>query len=190
MIKSFSEFLSARKQAAKSRYGCPWQPELYSSTAAVQIFPQSPYLLSSSVTLFHDGATSEILLEHHGFLKQSSMPLGIKTSNFSGSFISLAIDLPTSVLSPSSNNIKIDTHAVSSTQTRAFLRLNQQIGENIWRIEKSFMLNDRLQQAIFDLKNAPNPGGKFWVDIILKPQKDVIFWIHSVSIVACLRPIF
>lgn len=190
MIKSFSKFLSARKYATNSRCGYRWQPKLYSTTVAAQISLDSPYFLSDSATLFHDGATSEIQLVHHDHLKANSTPLHIKTSNFLGSFISLVIDLPTSIISPINNNIIIDAHVISSNQTSAFLRINQQVGENVWRVEKEFIIHDQLQHAIFDLRNAPNLSGKFWIDFILIPQKDVNFWVHSVSIGTCLRPIF
>jgi hypothetical protein len=190
MMKGFDGLIFNKKRSTYSDCGYCWQPKLSTPSLETEISPKSPYLLSKSVSLFHDGAAGEILVQRPRSATTDPLALCIKTHSFSGSFISLVTDLPPSMPPPVSHNIIIQTQAFSTNQSKAYFRMNQQAGRNVWRTVQSFQLQDQPLSAIFDLSRSPDPKGNFWADIILKPEKYDAFWFRCLSLRAHLRPIF
>ncbi|MCC6008769.1 MAG: hypothetical protein JJU40_13980 [Rhodobacteraceae bacterium] len=154
-----------------------WRPALWSGPLfpAGLAAPASRTPFGSELTLFHDCPLSEIVLRqipNHRPEDLAPYGLSIEVFAFSGSFLSLVLDLPEALQGGLSREHVIRLESVVETEMplEVFARLNVRHGPNTEQIVREFDLRRTDVAVEFDLAYTEmneKRVERMWVDIIL-----------------------
>lgn len=162
-----------------------WRPELWcgplplSGISSVASHSQ----IGHEATLFHDCPHSEITLRQLRNTREADLAaygLSLDVFRFSGSYLSLAIDLPKSSVQGLKRNhvIRVDTIVEMEKPLEIFARLNVQHGPNTEQIVREFSFNQDEPRVEFDLaytKLNEKRVDKMWLDLIFEnPQMNQV----------------
>lgn len=153
-----------------------WRPRLWCRPLAVPGLSsaQNGAGLGGDVTLFHDCAASELTLRQlRNMRKEALAPYGLRMDvfRFTGSFLSLALDLPEAALADlgSDHLLRVETVIEPETPLDIYARLNINHGPNTERLTRLLPLGDETARVDFDISELrinENRIGKIWLDLI------------------------
>ncbi|MDO6584856.1 DUF6478 family protein [Salipiger sp. 1_MG-2023] len=162
-----------------------WRPELWCAPLPVPGLASVPNqsMLGAEATLFHDCARSEITLRQLRNLREADLAsygLRLDVLNFDGSYLSLAIDLPTEAATGLQRKhlIRIDTIVEMEKPLEIFARLNIRHGPNTEQIVRELPLHEEDICIEFDLAYTrlnEKRADRMWLDLIFEgPQMNQV----------------
>lgn len=130
----------------------------------------------TGVTLFHDCSVSEIALRQTRNTGENDLaPFGVSIDvfAFTGSFLSLSIDLPQDATKglTKQHTIRVAAQIETERELSVMARLNIQHGPNTESVVRALDLSAASTMADFDLDHLPLNEGrieKIWLDLILE----------------------
>ena len=158
-----------------------WRPDVWRNPVPEHsvIKVQSPEHIGEDVKLFHDCTLSEIVLRQ----KRNRQPedlapsgLSLEVFAFSGSFLSLVMDLPEAAVTGLQREhvLALDTVLEVETPLDIFARLNIRHGPNTEQIVRKLPIHTNATSVEFDLAYAAfndRKVTKAWIDLIFEtPQ--------------------
>lgn len=144
---------------------------------------ESGYTLGEGVTLFHDCRATELTLRQIRNTREADLaPFGLRMDvfNFDGSYLSLALDLPSEAAQGLTRNhlIRMETSVEMERPIEIFARLNVKHGPNTEQMVRELPLNEEQPVVEFDLaytKLNEKRVEKLWLDLIFEgPQMNQI----------------
>ncbi|MCH2095244.1 MAG: DUF6478 family protein [Rhodobacteraceae bacterium] len=155
-----------------------WRPELWCGPlgtpglAAVA----NKHKLGQEVTLFHDCAISELTLRQLRNTREADLAAyGVRMDvfRFDGTYLSLAIDLPSSAAQglKRTHLIRVETILEMETPLEIFARLNIQHGPNTEQLVRELPLDQEDIRVEFDLSYTQMQESrveKLWLDLIFE----------------------
>ncbi|CUH79010.1 DUF6478 family protein [Tropicibacter naphthalenivorans] len=162
-----------------------WRPELWCGPLPVAGVSsvQSKSMLGHEATLFHDCAHSELTLRQIRNMREADLAafgLRMDVFQFTGSYLSLAIDLPEEAARGLKRKhlIRIDTIVEMEKPLEIFARLNIKHGPNTEQIVRELPLHEEDITVEFDLaytKLNEKRVEKMWLDLIFEgPQMNQV----------------
>jgi hypothetical protein len=132
--------------------------------------------ISSDVTLYHDCKQSELSFRQVRNTKEEDFaPFGLQMDvfNFSGSFLSLAVEMPADSVSGLKRNhlLRLDMIVESERPQEMFSRLNIRHGPNTEQIVREMDMGSRNIWVEFDLYYTQfneARGDSMWIDLIFE----------------------
>ncbi|MEM6303672.1 MAG: DUF6478 family protein [Pseudomonadota bacterium] len=162
-----------------------WRPELWRGPLPVPGLSsvQTKSMIGDEVTLFHDCRHSELTLRQLRNLREEDLaPYGLQLDvfKFSGSFLSLVVDLPKDATDGLKRNhlLRMDVIVEMEQPLEIFARLNIRNGPNTEQIVRELPLHQDEISTEFDLaysnlNEKRIEGG--WIDIIFEgPQMNQV----------------
>lgn len=162
-----------------------WRPDLWRGKIPVPghagLADDSP--ICDGTALFHDCPLSELTIRQIRNSRADDIaPFGLRIEvfRFSGSFLSLSLDLPDEAARALRlrHLVQIDVKVEFETPTRIFARLNLRHGPNLEQMLREMPPGQDHASAEFDLAYASideNRIEKVWVDLILEsPQMNAV----------------
>ncbi|MBE9636092.1 DUF6478 family protein [Salipiger mangrovisoli] len=155
-----------------------WRPELWRGPLpqpGIASVPSKAHL-GAEATLFHDCPRSEITLRQIRNQRESDLaPYGLRLDvfRFSGSYLSLAVDLPPEACAGLGRRhlIRVDTIVEMEKPLEIFARLNIRHGPNTEQIVRELPLNAEEINAEFDLAYTrlnEKRVESMWLDLIFE----------------------
>ena len=174
-----------------------WRPGLWQAALPVPEMGPIPSqtVLGGDVTVFHDGAPSEVALRQtRNADGADGAPYGLLLDVFAfeGAFLSLVLDLPPAAMDGLTRRhlLRLDTMLELETPLKTFVRLNVKHGPNIERIVRELPLEASETMIEFDLAYS-NVNEKrldrAWVDLIFEAPKMTRAALHDVVLSRRLR---
>ncbi len=162
-----------------------WRPELWSGPLPIRGLSsvQSKSMLGREATLFHDCMQSEITLRQLRNTREANLaPFGLRLDvlRFTGSYLSLAVDLPEEAAQGLKRRhlIRLETIIEMEKPIEIFARLNIKHGPNTEQLVREMPLHQDDVMIEFDLaytKLNEKRVEKLWLDIIFEgPQMNQI----------------
>lgn len=146
-----------------------WSPPLWTDPPRQDSRPVSSnrYEIAPGVTLFHDSLRAGITLHH--------TPLAISVDTFEGSFLSLVIDLPPSLVRDLRRHhvLSFDLDLTLSRPLEVFLRLNVKNGPNVEQFVRE--ISPAQSQVDFDMfysRLRETRCEQAWIDLIFEKPAD------------------
>lgn len=170
--------LNGRSDAIRKPRGTDWayRPRLWRERLAKpgQSFVTSPAALDGESTLFHDCDLAEITLRQEKTRSTEALSpydMRMEVMHFHGSFLSLSIDLPDSVLEglDSQHLIEVAADLKVDRPSMIYMRLNLRHDQNSKEILRNMPQDALAQPVTFDLSYAdiqPRMVDKIWLDVI------------------------
>ncbi len=158
-----------------------WRPELWCGALPVKGVASAAdsSKMGHEVTLFHDCRLREITLRQLRNMREADLAaygLRMEVFRFSGSYLSLALDLPKAITNGLKRNhvIQIDTILETEAPLNIFVRLNMQQGPNTEQKVLEFPKDHQERRVEFDLAYTDlneKRIEKVWLDLIFEnPQ--------------------
>lgn len=154
-----------------------WRPEAWRAQLMLPgvAGPGNEQPIGGGLSLYHDCARREMTLRQVRNRGRSDIaPYGLQldTLGFSGSFLSLAIDLPQEIVSSLESRHIVTLNLTSTTErpARAFARLNVKQGPNPLRVANTLELGGEVR-CEFDLGHSGLRDGqseRAWLDLIFE----------------------
>ncbi|PRY24154.1 hypothetical protein CLV78_10318 [Aliiruegeria haliotis] len=171
---------------------CVWRPSLWCEPATPRGHTNltSGTRLAQDVALFHDCPDCDIatrqLPEPAGSDPDGKYALQIEVFRFNGSFLSLAMDLPSEAISGLSRRHLIGVRASLETERplEVFARLNVRHGPNTEKISREVGVSDGIAALEFDLAYADMHETRVeaaWIDLIFKAPAMNMIHLQDVS---------
>ncbi|SIS55915.1 hypothetical protein SAMN05421759_101417 [Roseivivax lentus] len=162
-----------------------WRPELWTGPLPVKGISsvQSKSMLGREATLFHDCAQSELTLRQLRNTREADLaPFGLRLDvfRFTGSYLSLAIDLPEEAARGLKRRhlVRLETIVEMEKPIEIFARLNIRHGPNTEQLVREMPLHQDDVMIEFDLaytKLNEKRVEKLWLDIIFEgPQMNQV----------------
>ena len=155
-----------------------WRPEAWREPLPIKgrSSVTNREMLGNEITLFHDCRFSELTLRQLRNRRESDLaPFGLRMDvfRFDGSFLSLAIDLPTEAVQGLARNhlIRLDTNVEMEKPLEIFARLNIKHGPNTEQIVRELPLAAKDITVEFDLsysKLNEKRVERAWLDLIFE----------------------
>ena len=155
-----------------------WCPEAWSGPLPTQGMASVPSkaILGGEISMHHDCELSELSLRQLRNTREADLaPYGLRMDvfKFTGSYLSLAIDLPDDAASGLKRNhlIRIETIVEMEKPLEIFARLNVKHGPNTEQIVRELPLNEQDITVEFDLaytKLNEKRVEKIWLDLIFE----------------------
>ncbi|MGR3493174.1 MAG: DUF6478 family protein [Shimia sp.] len=155
-----------------------WRPEAWRAALADPALINAPNgtQLGEQVTLYHDCATPELALRqtpNRGADDRAPYGLTLETFGFDGSFLSLAIGLPTDMLGRTTrgNLIRLTVQAEVERDGAIYARLNVRHGPNTEQVLQQIPGGDGLHWVEFDLATTEMDERRLermWIDLIFE----------------------
>lgn len=155
-----------------------WRPEAWSGPLSQKglAAPEAGTRLGREIAVFHDSPGAEIVLRQMPNLEaERRAPWGLRVEvfGFTGNYLSLAIDLPDSVLEGlrKTHLLRLDTAVDTEKPLEVFARLNVRHGPNTEQLVREFDLRQPEIAVEFDLAyTAMNEKRveRLWLDLILE----------------------
>ncbi|MBY6159240.1 hypothetical protein KUV73_00085 [Mameliella alba] len=155
-----------------------WRPEVWSGPLPVQGIAavQSKAQLGRETRLFHDCPRSEMTLRQVRNTRAADLAafgLQLDVFGFSGSYLSLAIDLPESAVQGLTRQhlVRIETIVEMERPLEIFARLNIRHGPNTEQVVRELPLTDQTVEVEFDLAYSrlnEKRVEKMWLDLIFE----------------------
>lgn len=170
--------LNGRSDAIRKPRGTDWayRPRLLREPLAKPglCFVSSPTPLDEESTLFHDCDLAEISLRQEKTRDTEALSpydLRLEVMHFQGSFLSLSIDLPNSVLEEldSQHLIEVAADLKVDHPSMIFMRLNLRHDQEAKEILQNLPQDGLTQPVTFDLSYVdiqPRMVDKIWLDVI------------------------
>lgn len=132
--------------------------------------------IGNEVTIFHDCMNSELSFRQvRNTNEKDFAPFGLRMDvfNFDGSFLSLAIDMPSEAVTGLKRNhiLRLDLIVESERQQEMFARLNIKHGPNTEQIVRELDMSEREIWVEFDMYYTQfneARGDGMWVDLIFE----------------------
>lgn len=154
-----------------------WRPELWRGRLSKpgQAAIENQSTMGEEVTLFHDCKISELTMRQIRNLRQQDLaPYGLRLDvfKFDGSFLSLAIDLPSAALRglKKKHIISLDAIIEMEHETKIFARLNIRHGPNTEQLTQELPTAQETAGAEFDLAYSNINEKRLeraWIDLII-----------------------
>jgi hypothetical protein len=155
-----------------------WRPDLWRGKIAMAGLASAPSRseICTATTLFHDCKRSELTLRQIRNTRESDIaPFGLRLDvfRFSGSFLSLALDLPSDAIAALKQKhiFRVDIIAEMEKPLEIFARLNIKHGPNVESIVREMPLGAAEVMVEFDLgysKINEKRVEKIWLDLIFE----------------------
>ena len=154
-----------------------WRPNLWREPLARAGFASASRMthMDQQVTLFHDCPLAEIALRQIRNRRDKDLApfsLSVEAFDFTGSFLSLSIDLPQTAATGLTRQhlMRVNTLIESERPTQIFARLNIQHGPNTEQVLRELDLTAQTTSIDFDLAHLTlneRRVEKLWLDLIL-----------------------
>lgn len=155
-----------------------WRPDLWSGPLPVQGIASvaNKSQLGRGATLYHDCPRGEMTLRQIRNLREADLAafgLQLDVFGFSGSYLSLAIDLPEAAAQGLTRQhlVRIETIVEMETPLEIFARLNVKHGPNTEQVVRELPLQKDSVQVEFDLAYTrlnEKRIEKVWLDLIFE----------------------
>ncbi|KAF0677324.1 DUF6478 family protein [Profundibacterium mesophilum] len=157
----------------------PWcaRDASLSRTARPDTERPAPLLLGPGIALFHDCPLGEICAaQGAGHPGAAPCALRIEVFGFSGSFLSLAVDLPPEALAGLGTHhvLRVDIGRRGERPAASVLRLNIRHGPNTAQIAKTLAAGHGPERVEFDLAYAELDEKRIthaWIDILMEEPR-------------------
>ncbi|RBW63374.1 DUF6478 family protein [Ruegeria sp. A3M17] len=154
-----------------------WRPDLWRGPLPRPGLASIPRKveLDQQVKIFHDCALSEISVRQARNMDKKDLAafgLGIEVFGFSGSFLSVSLDLPPEAVQGLTRQhlMRVDAQVETERPMDVTARLNIQHGPNTDSVPRSLDLSANSNALDFDLANLPlneRRIDKIWLDLVL-----------------------
>lgn len=155
-----------------------WRPQLWRGPLPAPGFSsvQSKAMLGEEVTVFHDCSLAELGVRQLRNLREADLaPYGLRVDvfRFSGSFLSLVLDLPDACVNglKRTHLLRMDTIVEMEKPIEIFARLNIRHGPNTEQIVRELPLDQQDITVEFDLAYSnlnEKRVEKAWIDLIFE----------------------
>ncbi len=155
-----------------------WRPDLWREPLARPELAPAPRKarMDGQVTLFHDCPLAEIALRQIRNRRDKDLApfsLGVETFDFTGSFLSLSVELPMDGAAGLTRQhlVRVDALIETERPTQIFARLNIQHGPNTEQVLRALDLSAPAASVDFDLAHLTlneRRIEKLWLDLILE----------------------
>jgi hypothetical protein len=169
-----------------------WQPELWRCDLALPGVARvkSGTRFGAELALFHDSPTGAVRLRQipnptHG--AKAAFCVRLDVDDFTGSFLSLAVDLPAAALLDlrQTHVIRVDAALQMDAPTVLFVRLNIKRGVNVEQRVRSVVPEAGVFAAAFDLFDGAadlQQAEKAWIDIIFAPPTEAALSVQDLQL--------
>lgn len=173
----------------------PWQqpmPDLHIAS------PRSGSMLDHGVKVFHDCPRCAFALRQAGHADgtdHAPFALHLDVSEFDGSFLSLACDMPRSAVDGLTRQhiVRLDAIVDLDTPLRVFARLNVEHGPNVEQIVRELPSGDPQKVVEFDLAYTRLDEKRLdraWLDLILETPRMTLAVVRDLTLSRRLRAAF
>ncbi|WP_089276983.1 DUF6478 family protein [Antarctobacter heliothermus] len=155
-----------------------WRPELWCGPLPVQgiVGVRSKAGLGHEATLYHDCQRTELTLRQIRNTRAADLAaygLKLDVFGFTGSYLSLAVDLPKNAVAGLTRQhlIRLETIVESEEPLEIFARLNVKHGPNTEQVVRELPLHEETVQVEFDLAYTrlnEKRVEKMWLDLIFE----------------------
>ena len=163
-----------------------WRPEVWRGPlrqrGAARLAKKDSF--GEELSVFHDCSLAEISLHQHRNRREDDLApfgLGIEVFGFSGSFLSLVLDLPDGAVKKLAKRhvLRVDTVIEAERPCRVFARLNVRHGPNTDQLLREFPAEKPSANAEFDLAYSKLNEKRIesaWLDLIFEePAMNAVF---------------
>ncbi|WP_171241316.1 DUF6478 family protein [Ruegeria sp. HKCCA5491] len=154
-----------------------WRPDLWRGPLPRSGVASAPrkVTVDQHVSLFHDCRLSEIGIRQTRNTRDADLAafgLSLEVFGFTGSFLSLTVDLPVEATQGFSKQhlVRVDVHAEAERPSSIMARLNIQHGPNTDQVLRPLDISHTCSVADFDLAHLPlneRRIDKVWLDLIM-----------------------
>ena len=174
-----------------------WRPRLWMAplNASDSVLSGGVLRLGNDLAVFTDAGNNQVAARQTRNLSGGDATLfGLKVEvfGFSGSYVSVVLDLPPSVargLTP--KHILSAAFTMSAeADVQCFAVLNLESGPNKERLVEGFRPSERQLEIGFDLGKTnfdPNRLDRLWLEVIFEPQGMNCVWLRDMSLHRSLR---
>ena len=186
--------LNGRADVIRKPRGTDWafRPKLWNQKLdqKTQSFVGSPTSLDDETTLFHDCDLSEIALRQEPTRNPEALSpfdMRLEVMHFNGSFLSLSIDLPDTVLKglDAQHMIEVVPDLVMDRPSLAYMRLNLRHDQEAKEILQNISPEAPSNPVTFDLSYAniePRMVDKIWLDVIFPDPAMNLFTLSDLTL--------
>jgi hypothetical protein len=174
-----------------------WRPRLWMAPleTANSVVTGGALKLANEIAVYSDGGNNQVVARQTRNLSGGDATLfGLKIEmfGFSGSYVSVVLDLPPSVARGLTQKhiLSAAFTLTAEVDVQCFAVLNLESGPNKERLVEGYRPSDRQLEIGFDLGKTnfdPNRLERLWLEIIFEPKGMNCVWLRDMSLHRSLR---